>query len=109
MDITSFANTISELSIFASNLLTETHLAFNDNLISEEEYSGYINQYDELHNLIRYFNNGETSPNEFLRNLYYITKSYERLGDTTYTKSMFDLLADTYIELAEINLCRKDA
>ena len=109
MDITSFANTISELSIFASNLLTETHLAFNDNHISEAEYSGYINQYDELHNLIRYFNNGETSPNEFLRNLYYITKSYERLGDTTYTKSMFDLLADTYIELAEINLCRKDA
>lgn len=109
MDITSFVNTISELSIFASNLLTETHLAFNDNLISEAEYSGYIDLYSDLNDLICYFNNGETSPNEFLRNLYDITKSYERLGDTIYTKSMFDLLADTYVNLAEINLCRNNA
>ena len=53
------------------------------------------------------FNIGEISPNAFLRNLYDITKLFERLGDTTYTKSMYDLLADTYIDLAEINLCRK--
>ena len=109
MDITSFVNTISELSIFASNLLTETHLAFNDNLISAADSCGYFHLYSELHDRICYFNNGETSPNEFLRNLYDITKSYERLGDTIYTKSMFDLLADTYVKLAEINLCIKDA
>ena len=109
MDITSFVNTISELSIFASNLLTETHLAFNDNCISEAEYSGYIDLYSDLNDLICDFDNGETSPNGFLRNLYDLTKSYERLGDTIYTKSMFDLLADTYIELAEINLCRNNA
>ena len=75
----------------------------------EKEYTGYVELYDDLYDLICDFNIGETSPNAFLRNLYDIAKSYEKLGNTTYTNSMFDLLANTFVELAEINLSRKDS
>lgn len=103
----SFNNIITELAASASALLEETNIAFEKQRISEEEYSGYVDLQSNLCDLMTDFNIGEISPNAFLRSLYYITKSFERLGDTTYTKSMYDLLADTYIELAEINLHRK--
>ena len=104
--MTSFIDIIEELANSASDLLEETNLAFKCTHISEGEYTGYTNLYDELHNLISEFNIGETSPNAFLRNLYDITKMYEHLGDSVYTNSMYDLLADTYIELVAINLHR---
>lgn len=103
----SFNNIITELATSASNLNEETNDAFENHRISEEEYSGYVDLQSNLCDIITEFNIGEISPNAFLRNLYDITKLYERLGDTVYTKSMYDLLADTYIDLAEINLRRK--
>ena len=106
---TSFINIIAELVVSASNLLEETTIAFDDNRIPREEYEGYVALHGDLYDLVCDFNIGETAPNTFLRNLYDIAKSYERLGNTIYTKSMYDLLANTYVELAEINLCRKDA
>ena len=106
---TSFINIITELVVSASNLLEETNLAFEDNRIPEAEYNGYVALHGDLYDLVCDFNIGETAPNTFLRNLYDLAKSYERLGNTIYTKSMYDLLANTYVELAEINLCRKDA
>lgn len=106
---TSFINIIAELVVSASNLLEETNLAFDNNRIPKEEYEGYVALHNDLYDLICDFNIGETAPNTFLRNLYDLAKSYERLGNTIYTKSMYDLLANTYVELAEINLCIKDA
>ena len=103
----SFNNIITELAASASNLLEETNDAFENHRISEEEYSGYVDLQSNLCDIITEFNIGEISPNAFLRNLYDITKLFERLGDTVYTKSMYDLLADAYIDLAEINLHRK--
>ena len=103
----SFNNIITELAASASNLLEETNDAFENHRISEDEYSGYVDLQSNLCDIITEFNIGEISPNAFLRNLYDITKLYERLGDTVYTNSMYDLLADTYIDLAEINLRRK--
>ena len=103
----SFNNIVTELAASASSLLEETNDAFENHRISEEEYSGYVDLQSNLCDIITEFNIGEISPNAFLRNLYDITKLYERLGDTVYTNSMYDLLADTYIDLAEINLHRK--
>lgn len=103
----SFNNIITELAASASALLEEANDAFENHRISEEEYSGYVDLQSNLCDIITEFNIGEISPNAFLRNLYDITKLFERLGDTVYTKSMYDLLADAYIDLAEINLHRK--
>ena len=105
---TSFIDIIAELVVSASNLLDETNIAFDNKQISSPEYEGYVELYHNLYDLICDFNIGETSPNSFLRNLYDITKLYERLGNTVYTKSMYDLLANTYVNLAEMNLCKKD-
>ena len=106
---TYFNGRIADLTVSASNLLEETKIGFADKFISEEEYTGYVELYGDLYDLICDFSIGETSPNAFLRNLYDITKSYEKLGNTTYINSMFDLLANTFVELAEINLSRKDS
>ena len=103
----SFNNIITELAASASNLLEEANDAFENHRIAEEEYSGYVDLQRNLCDIITEFNIGEISPNAFLRNLYDIIKLYERLGDTVYTNSMYDLFADTYIDLAEINLHRK--
>ena len=103
----SFNNIITELAASASALLEETNIAFENHRISEEEYSGYVDLQSNLCDIMGEFNIGEISPNAFLRNLYDITKYYEKLGNTKYSRSMHDLLADTYIELAEINLFRK--
>ena len=43
-----------------------------------------------------------------MRALYNLTKDSQILANTIYTHSVFDLLADTYVELAEINLCRNN-
>ena len=103
---TSFNSRIADLAVSASNLLDETKIAFTDKFISEEEYTGYVELYRDLYDLICDFSIGETSPNAFLRNLYDITKSYEKLGDTKYSRSMHDLLADIYVDLVKVNLIK---
>ena len=101
---TYFNGRIGDLAVSASNLLDETKIAFTDKFISEEEYMGYVELYGDLYDLICDFSIGETSPNAFLRNLYDITKFYEKLGDTKYSRSMHDLLADIYVDLVKVNL-----
>ena len=103
---TYFMGKIADLAVSASDLLEETKIAFADKFISEEEYTGYVELYGDLYNLICDFSIGETSPNAFLRNLYDITKSYEKLGNTKYSRSMHDLLADIYVDLVKVNLCK---
>ena len=78
----SFIDIIAELVVSASNLLDETNIAFDNKQISRSEYEGYVELYNNLYDLICDFNIGETSQNSFLRNLYDITKLYERLGNT---------------------------
>ena len=106
---TSFINIIADLAVSASALRDEITIDLAGSAMPIPEYEGYIELYNDLYDLICEFGIGETSPNSFLRNLYDITKLYERLGNTVYTKSMYDLLANTYVNLAEINLCKKDA
>ena len=103
---TYFNGRIGDLAVSASNLLDETKIAVADKFISEEEYTGYVELYGYLYDLICDFSIGETSPNAFLRNLYDITKSYEKLGDTKYSRSMHDLLADIYVDLVKVNLSK---
>ena len=103
---TYFNGRIADLAVSASDLVEETKIAFADKFISEEEYTGYVELYGDLYDLICDFSIGETSPNAFLRNLYDITKSYEKLGDTKYSRSMHDLLADIYVDLVKVNLTK---
>ena len=103
---TYFNGRIADLVVSASDLLEETKIAFADKFISEEEFTGYVELYGDLYDLICDFSIGETSPNAFLRNLYDITKSYEKLGNTKYSRSMHDLLADIYVDLVKVNLSK---
>ena len=103
---TYFNGRIADLAVSASDLLEETKIGFSDKFISEEEYTGYVELYGDLYDLICDFSIGETSPNAFLRNLYDITKSYEKLGNTKYSRSMHDLLADIYVDLVKVNLSK---
>ena len=103
---TYFNSRIADLAVSASDLLEETKIAFADKFISEEEYTGYVELYCDLYDLICDFSIGETSPNAFLRNLYDITKYYEKLGNTKYSRSMHDLLADIYVDLVKVNLSK---
>ena len=103
---TYFNGRIADLAVSASDLLEETKIAFADKFISEEEYTGYVELYGDLYDLICDFSIGETSPNAFLRNLYDITKYYEKLGNTKYSRSMHDLLADIYVDLVKVNLSK---
>ena len=107
---TYFNDKIADLAVSASDLFEETKRAFaGKSIMPEKEYTGYVELYGDLYDLICEFGIGEISPNAFLRSLYYITKSYEKLGNTRYTKSMHDLLADIYVDLVKVNLCNKDA
>ena len=103
---TYFIDKIADLAVSAADLFEETKMAFANKFIPEEEYTGYVELYGDLYDLICDFSIGETSPNAFLRNLYDITKSYEKLGNTKYSRSMHDLLADIYVDLVKVNLCK---
>ena len=103
---TYFIDKIADLAVSVADLFEETKRAFANKFIPEEEYTGYVELYGDLYDLICDFSIGETSPNAFLRNLYDITKSYEKLGNTKYSRSMHDLLADIYVDLVKVNLCK---
>ena len=104
---TYFNDKIADLAVSASDLFEETKRAFaGKSIMSEKEYTGYVELYGNLYDLICDFGIGETSPNAFLRNLYDITKSYEKLGNTKYSRSMHDLLADIYVDLVKVNLSK---
>lgn len=106
---TYFIDKITDLAVSTADLFEETKRTFAGKCImSEKEYTGYVELYGDLYDLICDFSIGETSPNAFLRNLYDITKSYEKLGNTKYSRSMHDLLADIYVDLVKINLSNKD-
>lgn len=106
---TSFLNVVSELATNFAKLWKEASLAFQNNQMSEDEYGEFERIYVAFTDANCELSVGELSHNQFLRTLYDLTKDSQILSHTIYTYSLFDLFADTYIELAEINLCRKDA
>jgi hypothetical protein len=106
---TAFFNVVSELATNFAKLWKEASLAFQNNQMSEDEYGEFERIYVSFTDANCELSVGEISQNQFLRTLYDLTKDSQILSHTIYTYSLFDLLADSYIELAEINLCRNDA
>ena len=106
---TPFLNVVSEIVTNFAELWKEASLAFADKKISEAEYGELERIYVSFTDASCELSTDEMSPNQFMRVLYDLTKASQILAHTVYTYSLFDLLADSYVELTEINLCRKDA
>ena len=106
---TPFLNAVSECAMNFASLWTESSEAWKDNRMSDAEYDELERIYIEFTDRVCELSTDELSPNNFMRSLYNLTKDAQILSNTVYTYSVFDLLADTYVELAEINLCRTDA
>lgn len=106
---TPFINVVSECVVNFAALWSEASEAWKDTRMSEAEYGELERIYIEFTDRVCELSTDELSPNNFMRALYNLVKDAQILANTIYTHSVFDLLADTYIELAEINLCRTDA
>jgi len=106
--ITPFINTVSRCVVNFAELWTEASEAFKDDRMSDAEYDELERIYIEFTDRVCELSIDELSPNNFMRALYNLTKDSQILANTIYTHSVFDLLADTYVELAEINLCRNN-
>lgn len=106
---TPFLNAVSECVVKFAALWTEATEAFKAKQMSEAEYDELERIYIEFTDRVCELSIDELSSNDFMRALYNLTKDSQILANTIYTHSVFDLLADTYVELAEINLCRNDA
>jgi hypothetical protein len=106
---TPFLNVVSECVVNFAAIWSETTEAFKAKQISDAEYDELERIYIEFTDIVCELSTDELSPNDFMRDLYNLTKDSQILANTIYTYSVFDILADTYVELAEINLCRKDA
>lgn len=106
---TPFLNVVSECVVNFAALWTESSEAYKDSRMSDAEYNELERIYVEFTDRVCELSIDEMSSNDFMRALYNLTKNSQILANTIYTHSVFDLLADTYVELAEINLCRTDA
>jgi hypothetical protein len=105
---TPFLNVVSVCVVNFATLWTEATEAFKSKQVSDAEYDELERIYIEFTDRVCELSTDELSPNNFMRALYNLTKDSQILTNTIYTHSVFDLLADTYVELAEINLCRND-
>ena len=106
---TPFLDVVSECVVNFAIIWTEATNAWKDAGISDAEYDELERIYIEFTDRVCELSTDELSPNNFMRALYDLTKDAQILAHTIYTHSVFDLLADTYVELAEINLCRTNA
>lgn len=101
-----FNESLSELRINFGELYDEAKLAYADGLMDGEEFANYEKIYVEFETLISNYAVGEVSQNDLLRGLFNLTKDLEINAENVYHFSAFDLMSESYIELAEINLCR---
>lgn len=106
---TPFLNVVAECVVSFAALWSESSKAYKDKRMSDAEYNELERIYIAFTDRVCELSTEELSYNNFMRALYNLTKDSQILANTIYTHSVFDLLADTYVELAEINFCRKDA